>query len=195
MPDDEPRERLIAAMAAGVRERGFLQTTIAHVVAEAHVSRRTFYEHFENPLACYIAVLERVADATAATITAAVAKPGTASERIDRAVRGYLDALERDPRLMRSFLRELHLTGEPGQQLLRRANRQMGETISALVEEARRTEPELGLEPVPVALAQLVAGGIAQAALVAQDEGAGLDEVRLTADALVARVVGGVLRG
>jgi AcrR family transcriptional regulator len=176
-------------MAASVRAKGFQHTTLADVVREAHVSRRTFYEHFRDPLDCYVALLGEVAEGTVDAITAAADGGGTPVERLDRAVGSYLDLLEADPQLLRSFLRELHLTGEPGLQLLSRVNDRVGHTIVELVDEARALEPELVPSSVPVPMARMLAAGIAQMALIAQDEGRPLDEVRDTATALIERVV------
>ncbi len=67
------RERLIAALAQVVNERGYNEITIADITAAAHVSRRTFYEHFESREQCFLAAFDVVmahlhrliADATA----------------------------------------------------------------------------------------------------------------------------------
>ncbi|MCW3039038.1 MAG: TetR/AcrR family transcriptional regulator [Solirubrobacterales bacterium] len=193
-PTDTPtrvdhRARLLAGMAASVRAKGFPQTTLADVVREARVSRRTFYEHFSDPLDCYVALLESIAQRCNEAIAAAAAGGGTPEERLDRAVGSYLDLLEADPLLMRSFLRELHLTGERGRLLLNAVNAQAGALVHALVEEVRAAEPELGLEPIPVDMARMIVAGIVQLALMAHDDGQPLDAVRATATALLRRVV------
>ncbi len=58
------RERLFKAMIEAVNEQGFLATTIADLVARAGISRRSFYEHFQNKeeclLAAYDAIVERL---------------------------------------------------------------------------------------------------------------------------------------
>ena len=54
------RERLIAGLAEAVAEHGYAGTTIAHITGHAAVSRRTFYEHFDNKDACFIAAYETV---------------------------------------------------------------------------------------------------------------------------------------
>ncbi len=183
------RERLLAGMAAAVRADGFQHTTLSDVVREARVSRRTFYEHFRDPVDCYVALLEQLAARTVLAVAQAIGTQGTPEERLDRAVGGYLDALEDDPRLMGSFMRELHLTGERGRQLLVDVNIRAGEAIHRLVEEARAQEPEL--HPVSVPMARMMVAGIVQSALIAQDEGRPLDEVRATAIALIRRLVEG----
>lgn len=53
------RARMIAAMIDVVSERGRANTTVAHVVARSGVSRRTFYEIFEDFEDCFLAGLDR----------------------------------------------------------------------------------------------------------------------------------------
>ena len=49
------RTQLITAMNRVVAEKGYPATTIADIVASAHVSRRTFYEQFDDKEACLLA--------------------------------------------------------------------------------------------------------------------------------------------
>ena len=50
--------RLLEGMAHAVAAKGYAETTIADIVAEASVSRRTFYEHFTTKAECLIALYE-----------------------------------------------------------------------------------------------------------------------------------------
>ena len=54
------RERLIAALAQVVNERGYNEITIADITTAAHVSRRTFYEHFKSREECFLAAFDVV---------------------------------------------------------------------------------------------------------------------------------------
>jgi AcrR family transcriptional regulator len=56
------RERIITALVDTVAERGYNATTVAHITKAASVSRRTFYEHFADKEACFLAAYEMVAD-------------------------------------------------------------------------------------------------------------------------------------
>jgi AcrR family transcriptional regulator len=56
------RERIITALVDTVAERGYNATTVAHITKAASVSRRTFYEHFSDKEACFLAAYEMVAD-------------------------------------------------------------------------------------------------------------------------------------
>src|SRR5690348_16174648 len=66
------RERLIAAMAASIVEKGYRDTTVADVVRLARTSRRSFYEHFEDRDACFLALFDTTNDVMMDEIAAAV---------------------------------------------------------------------------------------------------------------------------
>jgi AcrR family transcriptional regulator len=53
------RSRMIAAMIDVVSERGRANATVAHVVARSGVSRRTFYEVFDDFEGCFLAALDQ----------------------------------------------------------------------------------------------------------------------------------------
>ncbi|HWY19056.1 MAG TPA: TetR/AcrR family transcriptional regulator [Solirubrobacteraceae bacterium] len=54
------RSRLLSAAVATVDELGYARASVAHITARARVSRRTFYDLFENREDCLSAVLEDV---------------------------------------------------------------------------------------------------------------------------------------
>jgi AcrR family transcriptional regulator len=54
------RERILDATAHVVAERGYNATTVGDVVAAARLSRRTFYEHFDNKTECFLAVHDQL---------------------------------------------------------------------------------------------------------------------------------------
>jgi|HubBroStandDraft_3_1064219.scaffolds.fasta_scaffold65514_2 AcrR family transcriptional regulator len=53
------RARIVAGMVAVAFERGATNATVARVVARSGVSRRTFYEQFDDREACFIAAFEQ----------------------------------------------------------------------------------------------------------------------------------------
>jgi AcrR family transcriptional regulator len=59
---ENQRWRLIAAAAEALAERGWAAITVADIAARAHVSRGTFYEQFDDLVACLLAAHEMVAD-------------------------------------------------------------------------------------------------------------------------------------
>jgi AcrR family transcriptional regulator len=54
------RERLVAGFATAVAEQGYHATTIAHITKAASVSRRVFYENFEDKEQCFLAAYDIV---------------------------------------------------------------------------------------------------------------------------------------
>ncbi len=68
---DIQRARMIAALVEVAREHGAARVTVAHVVARSGVSRRTFYEMFEDRDACFMAALELAIDRGAGKVLSA----------------------------------------------------------------------------------------------------------------------------
>jgi AcrR family transcriptional regulator len=90
------RERVLMAVIDAVAQTGFAEMTVADVVARAGVSRRTFYEHFDDKLECLLAAYEaRSEELRRVTADAvAAADPGT---RLQVGLRAYLEHLAANP--------------------------------------------------------------------------------------------------
>jgi AcrR family transcriptional regulator len=54
------RSRLLMGAVGAIEEHGYAATTVAHITARAKVSRRTFYELFEDREACLVTLIEDV---------------------------------------------------------------------------------------------------------------------------------------
>jgi AcrR family transcriptional regulator len=105
------RERLVAGMVAAVSERGYAATTITDVVRHARVSRRTFYEHFPDKEACFLAAYDAVSDEVLAAIEGATAEEDDWAGRLVAGVRAYLHALADAPAIARVFTAEILSAG------------------------------------------------------------------------------------
>src|SRR3954452_20074863 len=55
------RERLLAAILRATAELGYREVSVQEVLDRAGVSRPTFYEHFENKEACFLAAFDNAA--------------------------------------------------------------------------------------------------------------------------------------
>jgi AcrR family transcriptional regulator len=58
----DQKQRLLLAMIDAVGEKGYRATTISDLVGRAGVSRKTFYEHFENKQECLLATFDVIAE-------------------------------------------------------------------------------------------------------------------------------------
>ena len=176
------RTRLLAGMAAAVREKGFAATTLADVVRHAGVSRRTFYEHFTDPVDCYLTLIEEVGERMLAAVADAMHADAPLAERVDRAVGVYLDLFAADPEVSRSYWTEAHVTGDRGREVTRRMSRRTGDVLYALAAEA-------GHGDVPEDFGIFVAAGVRELALLAHDAGRPMSDARAASVALVQRLL------
>lgn len=95
------RARLLAAAAVSIAELGYARTSVAHITARARVSRRTFYDLFENREECLIAVMQEVVDRVAGEIAAADLSGLGWRERVRGGLLVVLSFLDREPVLAR----------------------------------------------------------------------------------------------
>lgn len=94
------RLRIIAAMAELVHERGIAHTTVAHIVSRSGVSRRTFYEIFEDRDACLLATLDDAVERATAVVLPAYRSAGDPwAERARAGLGALLAFLDAYPRL------------------------------------------------------------------------------------------------
>jgi AcrR family transcriptional regulator len=95
------RSRLLGAAAAVVDEEGYAGTTVAHITERARVSRRTFYDLFDNREACFEALIEDVVATVEGEIARADLDRLAWRERVRRGLLTILSFFDREPILAR----------------------------------------------------------------------------------------------
>jgi AcrR family transcriptional regulator len=104
--------RLLEAVGRAVAEKGYAAATIDDVVRDAGVSKKTFYEHFQDKLQCFLAAYESASDDLYEHVRAAQDAAGAAwLERTHAGIRAYLRWLAAEPALARVFLIEIAAAG------------------------------------------------------------------------------------
>ncbi|MHB8717715.1 MAG: TetR/AcrR family transcriptional regulator [Candidatus Dormibacteria bacterium] len=152
------RRRLLEAMAEVVAERGFLDTTVAAVIAHAGVSRRTFYELFRDREACFVAAFDAAVDDLIAAVSQAVESAGPAP--LDAAKAGtecYLWWLENRPAHARTFLIEVLGAGPVALARRAAARRRFSDLIAAAYDSSAAAA---GLPPRPAHIFRACTGAI-----------------------------------
>jgi AcrR family transcriptional regulator len=188
VPNDH-RQRLIAAMAASVQEKGFRETTVADVVRIARTSRRTFYEQFDDRADCFLALFDATTEQVMATVAGAV-DPGADWERqVDQALGAFLEAVASAPVLHRAFVRELPALGERGAERQLAVIERFAQQLVELVENARREQPESAIEPLPLDTAVIIVGGIRELLVIAAQQGRDVRSVRTACAAAATAIV------
>jgi AcrR family transcriptional regulator len=184
-PSSEHRIRLLQGMAQAVAAKGYADTTIADIVREASVSRRTFYEHFVDKAACLIALYEAASGHAIGVLREAIDPQGDWEMQVEQALRAYLDVLARNPVLLRTLFIDILGLGAEGLAARRRANQQLADLMLEVVNNRaghrRRKAP---LQPL---MAVAVVGGIQELVLQALEQGRAhaLEELLEPASALV----------
>ena len=116
------RTRLLEAVGRAVAEKGYGAATIDDIVRGAGVSKKTFYEHFQDKLECFLAAYEAASDELYEHVRAAQdAVPGGGRsqsaggnawlERTHAGIHAYLRWLAAEPALARVFLIEIAAAG------------------------------------------------------------------------------------
>jgi AcrR family transcriptional regulator len=95
------RARMIAAMIDVVSERGRSNATVAHVVARSGVSRRTFYEVFDDFEDCFLAALDQSIARATEYVLDAYDPAEKWHARIRAGLIGLLEFLEDEPAMGR----------------------------------------------------------------------------------------------
>ena len=141
------RVRILAAMDDVAAERGAGAASVAHIVARAGVSRRTFYDLFEDREDCFLAAFDEAVAQAARSVLPAYEGQDRWRERIRAALLALLLFFEEEPSLARLCVVEALAAGP-------RALERRGEVLDRLlwaVDQGRAERPARVPEPPPLA--------------------------------------------
>ncbi len=91
------RARMIAALVEVAREQGAGGVTVANIVARSGVSRRTFYELFEDREDCFLAAFDLAVQGAVRRVLPAYGARGTWRERVRAGLGALLEYLDDEP--------------------------------------------------------------------------------------------------
>src|SRR3954469_21863677 len=98
--ESEHYARLLQGMAHAVAAKGYADTTIADIVREAAVSRRTFYEHFATKADCLVALYEAASRHPLRVMREAIDPGHDWQAQVEHALGAYFSCMAMDPVLM-----------------------------------------------------------------------------------------------
>jgi AcrR family transcriptional regulator len=180
------RARILAAMTEVAAERGAANVTVAHVVARSGVSRRTFYELFEDREACFLAAFDDDAARIAARVLPAYNGERRWHARIRAGLAALLGFLAEDPEAGRLCVVESLAAGP---RALERRERVLAAVRGAL--DAGRSEARSGQHAPPPLSAEGVVGALSAVlhARLAQPDAGGEGSFAQLLNPLMAMVV------
>jgi AcrR family transcriptional regulator len=136
------RERALRAMIECVGEEGWAETTVPDVVARARVSRNSFYEHFEDKTACFLAALDEAARELLEAMFELRSEPDWITA-LERGMKHYLGAWQERPALCRAYFVELAFVGPRGVTQREHNFGQFESMFRVLARRAREEQPQL----------------------------------------------------
>lgn len=156
--------RLLDGMGAAVAAKGYAETTIADIVREAGVSRRSFYEHFATKSDCLL-VLYKAGSMRALTVLAEAVDPDQPWQtQVEPSLSAYLIYRSKGPALLRMLFVDIVGMGPEGLAVRGEVNLEIARWIQAATHEEGRL-------PLSIDLAMTVIGGINELVLRAIQQG------------------------
>lgn len=151
------RARLLEAMADGIAACGYPDTTVADVVRRAKTSRRTFYQHFPDREACFLALLSEHCTQVIRRIRMSVDVGASAHLQVRQAIEAWAEYCDAHPGVAKAFVRDAPAVRSPAA----RRQVQFTEAFVALVQSLCE-QTDLG--PVSRPRAIIVVGGLLELA-------------------------------
>jgi AcrR family transcriptional regulator len=166
------------AMGSSAADRGFAATTIADIVREAGVSKRTFYEHFHSKEACFLALYRAVSASALRTLSDSVRPEKPWHHQIESALDAYFAHLSAGPRLLRTLFVEVHHLGDEGAHVRREVMQHLADFMLQTVNR-NASGPDRSPELSPT-MAMAAVGAINELVLHAIERGEAEQLTRLT---------------
>ena len=152
------RGRLICAVADAVASKGYAATTVADVIALAGVSRRTFYEHFDDKEACFLASYDTGAQAIYDAMVASAQGIEGWEQVLDAVFGTWLAFLEADLAFTRAYMVEFWAAGDAARERWKERRERTAGLLRVLHERARAEDP--AIVPVSDTVIAAVVGGV-----------------------------------
>jgi AcrR family transcriptional regulator len=163
------RQRIIRGLATALGEKGLGETTVADIVGNARVSKRTFYEYFDGKSDCFAALILSITDGMLDLIATAVGREDTWEDRVRAAVRTYMEAAASQPNLTRTLVLEVQAGGPEAMRVRREAVRRYADLFRRLSEQAAAEREDIRELDEPLATA--LAAGINELMLETVEDG------------------------
>lgn len=177
-------------MAQAVAEHSYGATTIAHVVSQAGVSRKTFYEHFRDKEHCFLAMYDTGIAFVLGQVAEAVEAESDPHERLVSGLRTFLSVLSEEPAFCRAIVLEVYAAGAAGLARRRAVLQVFAGRYLEVNRQAREEDPDVEELAGDVALA--VVGAILECVSTRVEEGRTAELPELT-EPLAAFVIRNVL--
>jgi AcrR family transcriptional regulator len=152
------RGRLICAVADAVAAKGYANTRVADIIRIAGVSRRTFYEHFDDKEACFLASYDTGARAIFTAMVDAAEGLDRWRDVLDAVLSTWLEFLQADLAFTRAYMIEFWAAGDAARERWKQRRDRTAGLLKTLHEQARAEDP--AVVAVADTVVAAVVGGI-----------------------------------
>jgi AcrR family transcriptional regulator len=150
------RRRLVSAITEVLAEDGVERASVGRVCKRARVSRRTFYELFDDFEACFLAAFEQALERIAQKVVPVYAREGSWRGRLRDALTVLLECFDEEPAIARLCLIEAFKTGPRVLECRRRAV----DTLTGVIDEGRLESRGNAAVVLPLTAESTVGGAI-----------------------------------
>lgn len=150
----DQRARLYGGMIESVAQRGYARTTVAHVIALAGVSRRAFYEQFNNKEHCFLATYDIVVARSRKQVLDAWGAERGWANRLHASAKAFLEDIAKQPNGAHLVLVDSLGIGVKARERLHLA----GNAYERLIADAFRACPDS--TPLPAVASRAIVGGV-----------------------------------
>jgi AcrR family transcriptional regulator len=147
------RQAILEAMVRVVGRKGYKPTAVADVIAEADVSRTTFYKHFEDKQECFLAAYDMLTERVLAEVMARCDAGRPWVERVQAGLATLVEMFALDPELARTAIVEVSAAGADARQ-------RHWDAITRFTEFLEDGEELAGERELPENIALMAAGAV-----------------------------------
>lgn len=155
---ESQRRRLFLGLSRAVARKGYAAASVADVLSEVRVSRRTFYELFNDKEDCFLAAYELAHGALIHHVTKAQQVKGGALAQVRAGTAADLRFIAAEPELAQAFMVGIRSAGPRALQRRAEAHQEFADMHKAFHSQFRREYPSLPALPDRIFLA--LVGGI-----------------------------------
>jgi AcrR family transcriptional regulator len=137
------RGRLICAVADAVAAKGYAATSVADIIGHAGVSRRTFYEHFDDKEACFLASYDTGAEQIFDAMVGALDPAQSWEEVLDAVFGTWLEFLQADLAFTRAYMIEFWAAGDAARERWTVRRDRTAGLLRLLHERIREEDPDV----------------------------------------------------
>lgn len=166
---------MIDALASSIADVGYQHTTVGEIVRRASTSRRTFYEHFADREACFVALLRLTHIEAIQMLSNGIDRAAPWKIQIRQAIEGWLDYAEPRSPVIMSWILEAPALGKPARDF----KYEVDEAYVRLIQSISGSERlrAVGFDTVPRPRALAFIGGLRLLATTTIESGGRLRDV------------------